>query len=48
MPSGYVVARAILLKGGLKARKYLEGAFNENRSRVVKIIERGAGRVANS
>lgn len=34
MPSGYVVARAIGLRGGLKPKRFLQRAFEMNRDKV--------------
>lgn len=49
--SGYVVARAIFMQGGLKPRRFLQEAFDENKYRiqqkigaeVKKIVKRGQG-----
>lgn len=39
--SGYMVARAIYKAGGLKPRRFLQRAFEENKARIVQIIGDG-------
>ena len=45
MPSGAVVARAIGRRGGLRARRYLRDAFDQNEARVRQILEDAVGRM---
>lgn len=40
-PNGFVVAMAIYRAGGTKPRRFLQGAFEQNRARIVAIIGRG-------
>ena len=44
--SGYLVARAIGLRGGLKPRRFLRNAIMENRAKIVERIQRLADDVA--
>ncbi len=44
--NAYAVARAIALRG-LKPRRYLQGAFEQNRERVVQIIGDGVAKIVN-
>jgi len=41
--SGYLVARAICRRGGLRPRRYLERAITENAARITQIFERFVG-----
>ena len=43
--TGYAVARAIFMRGGLKPRKYLQKAFEKNRPQIVKLIGNAVGRI---
>ena len=45
IPSGFIVARAIFMRGGLRGRKFLERGFNRNRSRIVNLINGAVGRI---
>ena len=45
MPSGALVARAIGRRGGLRARRYLRDAFDQNEARVRQILEDAVGRM---
>jgi len=38
IPSGFLVARAIGLRGGLKPRRYLRDAFDANKARIRRMI----------
>lgn len=38
LPNGFVVARAIWRRGGLKGRKYLQRAFEQNKGRIQQLI----------
>jgi len=41
--SGFIVARAIFRRGGLKPRRFLQGAFEENKDSITGYIERAVG-----
>ena len=43
--SGYVVARIIGLRGGLRPRKYLQMAFERNRDRIIGFIGAAVGKI---
>lgn len=43
--TGFAVAMAIYKAGGLKPRKYLQRALDENRDRIIKILEDGVARI---
>ena len=43
--SAFVAARAIGRRGGLIGRKYLQGAVDENRTKIDLILSRAVGRI---
>jgi HK97 gp10 family phage protein len=43
--NGYVVARAIWMAGGLRPRKYLERAFDDNYEKIVGLVGGAVGKV---
>lgn len=43
--SGFIVARAIFRRGGLRGRKFLERGFNRNRARIVRLLNGAVGRI---
>ena len=45
IPSGYLVARAIGMRGGLRPRRYLQRALESNRDRIKRIWENTVGRI---
>jgi phage gpG-like protein len=44
-PSGFVVARAIGLRGGLKPRRYLQRALEQNKDKIIKLIGDAVGKI---
>lgn len=46
LPNGYVVARAIGRKGGLKPRRYLRGAIEDQRDRIVSGLDVAAAAIS--
>lgn len=44
IPSGFLVARAILRRGGLRARRFLQKAIDSNKDRIVARIEQAVQR----
>lgn len=45
--TGYNVAMAIFRAGGLKPRKFLQKAFEQNRDKIVRMIELGVRGIVN-
>lgn len=41
LPNGFVAARAIYRAGGLKPRRFLQRAFEQNQARIVRILGDG-------
>jgi len=46
MGSGYVVARAIFLKGGLKPRRFLQGAIEKNATKIHELLSSAIDKIA--
>lgn len=46
IPSGFLVARAIGLRGGLEPRRYLSGAMEAKEAQVIKILGEALDKVA--
>ena len=46
MGSGYVVARAIFLKGGLRPRRFLQGAIEKNAAKIHELLSRAVDKIA--
>jgi HK97 gp10 family phage protein len=43
--SGFIVARAIGLRGGLEPRRFLQRAFEQNKDKIVKLIGHAVAKI---
>ena len=46
IPSGFLVARAIFRRGGLKPRRFLQGAIEKNTSKIAVLLTEVVNRIA--
>jgi HK97 gp10 family phage protein len=43
--SGFIVARAIGLRGGLKAKRFLQRAVEQNKDKIVKLVDNAVKKI---